>query len=277
MCLGCHSPTTSDVMGLARRSFLTGAAATLATPMRAAPLGFDAAVTLGREIGQLHGLVIAVDGQIVAAEALRGPGLDTPVNVKSVSKTLVATLTGAALNKGELPSLDTPVAPYLKRLIPRRADKRVRQITVENLLAMQSGLTPFAGSTYGGWVAGKHWIFEAPMQDDPGTIRLYSTANSHILGVVLANAAGKDLLHLANERIGDPLDISFAPWTRDPQGNYLGGNDMRMSPMAMVRFGEAYRTGGLWQDERLTTPGWIETCWIPRTMADVPNHQYGLS
>ena len=34
------------------------------------------------------------------------------------------------------------------------------------------------------------------------------------------------------------------PWTRDPQGLYMGGNNMALSPRAMVAFGEAIRTGG---------------------------------
>jgi len=265
---------------LSRRTTLALLAAGVALPASAAPTAFDDAFTLAREIEQLNSLLVAVDGRIIEARAFRGPDIDTPVNVKSVSKTLLSTLTGAALARGEIPSLDTPVAPYLKRLIPRRADKRARTITFEHLLAMQSGLTPFAGPTYGAWVAGDHWIFQAfnaPMLADPGTTRLYSTANSHILGVALSRAANTSLLDLANERIGNPLDIDFTGWTKDPQGNCLGGNDMRISPMGMLRFGEVYRPGGTWQDETLTTPDWITACWQPRTMSAVLMHRYGLS
>jgi hypothetical protein len=42
---------------------------------------------------------------------------------------------------------------------------------------------------------------------------------------------------LSCEWPGEPLDIEFAPWTRDPQERYLGGNEM------MARFGEQYRPG----------------------------------
>ncbi|WP_099826260.1 serine hydrolase domain-containing protein [Oceaniglobus indicus] len=266
--------------GLTRRHALGLLAGAFARPALALDEGFAPALTLARHINQLHSIVIAWKGEVHAAEAFRGPSLDTPVNVKSVSKSLVSTLAGAAVERGEIDGIDTPVAPFLKRTIPRRADKRVRTITFEHLLAMQSGLTPFAGSTYGAWTAGDHWIYQAfaaPMQADPGTVRLYSTANTHILGTALANAAGMDLWQLANERIGGPLDLRLDPWTKDPQGNYLGGNDMRVSPMGLMRYGEAYRQDGMWQNERLTSPDWIAQSWEPRTMADVPNHQYGLS
>ncbi len=280
MCWECPSPKTCNAMRQDRRTVLAMLAAGCALPAHAAPTVFEDVFTLAREVEQLNTLLIAQHGKIIDARAFRGPDLNTPVNVKSVSKSLLSTLAGAAIERGEIPSLDSPVAPYLKRVIPRRADRRAKSITVEHLLAMQSGLTPFAGRTYGAWVSGKHWIYEAyeaPMLADPGTTRLYSTANTHILGVALATAAGKSLLELANERVGDPLDISFPPWTRDPQGNYLGGNDMHISPIGMFRYGEAYRTNGTWQDETLTSPGWIEICWQPRTMADVPEHRYGLT
>ena len=35
-------------------------------------------------------------------------------------------------------------------------------------------------------------------------------------------------------RIGRPLAIDIPPWTRDPQGLYMGGNNMALSPRAML-------------------------------------------
>ena len=48
---------------------------------------------------------------------------------------------------------------------------------------------------------------------------------------------------------------------------------MRLSPLAMPRFGEAYRRNGA----RLVTPDWIATCWKPRTIPDIAAHRYGLT
>ena len=65
--------------------------------------GFAPALERAHGLDQLHAIVAAVDGRTVLAEAVRGRQLDRPANVKSVSKTLVATLTGAALDRGVLP------------------------------------------------------------------------------------------------------------------------------------------------------------------------------
>ena len=85
-------------MSLSRRTLLATAAATLAPPRRARaqPARFSRTADRARGLDQLHALIVAEDGTPVLAEAFRGPALDRAVNVKSVSKTVVAALTGAS-------------------------------------------------------------------------------------------------------------------------------------------------------------------------------------
>ena len=64
---------------------------------------------------------------------------------------------------------------------------------------------------------------------------LYSTGSFHVLGAVLAEASGESLLAQARDRLGDPLGIEIPAWTRDPQGFYLGGNEMALSPLRHAR------------------------------------------
>ena len=152
--------------------------------------------------------------------------------------------------------------------MPRRVDPRVRDITIGHMLSMRSGLQEVSGAAYGAWVGERHWIYAAlskPMVADPGTRMLYSTASYHILGAILARVAGTDLHDLAQRRLGVPLKIDIPEWTRDPQGQYLGGNDMRLSPMALFRFAETYRRGGDWDGRRVLTRDWIAQSWVPRT------------
>ncbi len=262
---------------LTRRETLTGLAAVLPARALARPgIGpiFDAA----RQLDQIHSLVIARHGQILAAEAIHGPSVDRPVNVKSVSKSLVSALTGIAIARGELTGPDQPIAPLLRRAVPRRADRRVHDITVGDLLSMRSGLQQVSGDAYADWAGSKNLIYEAlskPMLADPGTEMLYSTASYHILGAVLARVAGKDLRTLARERLGAPLGLEIPDWPQDPQGLYLGGNDMRLSPLAMIRFGETYRNQGRWRGRQVIPQDWIETSWTPYTASTETGHGYG--
>ena len=263
---------------LTRRAFVAGlSVAPVAGGAETAP--FAGLMAKAQRIEQLHSLVITRHGQILAAEAFRGPALDVPVNVKSVSKSLISALTGIALQRGELTSTDQLIAPLLRRSVPRRADPRIHQITIEHMLSMRSGLQEVSGAAYGEWVGAKHWIYTAlskPIVAEPGTSMLYSTASYHILGAILSRVAGQDLHSLAQSRLGDPLGIDIPPWTQDPQGRYVGGNDMRLSPLAMVRFGELYRRGGEWNGKRILTGDWIVRSWSPLTQSTETGHGYGF-
>ncbi len=236
------------------------------------------AVTKARGYDQLNSLIIARDGAIQFAEALRGPGLNRAVNIKSISKTLVATLTGIALDQDVLNGVEQQVAPFLNDLTPANADPRLSQITIDHLLTMRAGLERTSGPNYGRWVTSANWVryaWDRPFVDQPGGRMLYSTGSYHLLAAVLTHASERSLLELARQWLGEPLAIQFPPWTRDPQGMYLGGNDMALSPNALLRFGEMYRQGGIWRGNSVVSPEWIALAWTPRTHSPFSGDDYG--
>jgi CubicO group peptidase (beta-lactamase class C family) len=254
-------------------------------PTRAAAKGagldpalVDEALAQARDLPGLHSLVIARHGEEVLAERLRGPGLDTPVNVKSVSKSVIAALVGAAIARGVLAGVDQPVAAVLDGLVPADADPRVGAITVEHLLTMRAGLERTSGRNYGRWVTSSNWVrhvLTRPFVAEPGSRMLYSTGSYHLLSAALTQASGRSTLSLARDWLGDPLGIDIPSWTRDPQGFYLGGNNMLLSPRALLRFGEMYRDGGAWRGSEVLPRAWVEASWVPRTSSFFTGHAYG--
>lgn len=238
----------------------------------------DRAVAKAREFEQLHSLIIARDGETYFAEAIRGPALNRVVNVKSVSKTIVAALTGIALDRGILKSLGQPVAPLLQNSLPADADPRLQQITVDHLLTMRAGLERTSGPNYGRWVSSSNWVrfaLNRPFVADPGSRMLYSTGSYHLLAAVLTKASGNSLLKLARDWLGKPLDIDIPPWTRDPQGIYMGGNNMALSPNSLLKFGELFRKHGVWNEKQVISADWIENSWQPRTRSPFSGSHYG--
>lgn len=245
--------------------------------------GFDAdrlnrVVVQARALERLNTLIVARDGEVVFAEAFRGRGLDAPVNVKSVSKSIIAALVGVAIDRGILEGPDQKIGALLKTRVPDNADPRVRDITLGNLLSMQAGLERTSGRNYGRWVQSPDWVAHAlsrPFVDDPGGGMLYSTGSSHLLSAILTRASGRSTLDLARDWLGEPLGIAFPPWDRDPQGVYLGGNNMALSPRELFRFGELYRRGGEFDGRRILPESWVETSWTPRTRSVFSGDGYG--
>ncbi|MCP1673321.1 CubicO group peptidase (beta-lactamase class C family) [Natronocella acetinitrilica] len=236
------------------------------------------AVTRAGELERTHSLLVAVDGEIVLEESYRGPGTAQPANVKSLSKTVLAALVGAAIEQGLVAGDEQPIAELIGTRMPENTEPGVSDITVGHLLAMQSGLERTSGANYGRWVASDDWVTAAltrPFVDAPGGRMLYSTGNSHILSAALTWASGRTTRELAQDWLGNPLNIVIPEWPRDPQGIYFGGNDMNLSPRALLQIGELYRHDGVLNGERVLPEGWVENSWTPRGRSPFNNNQYG--
>ncbi|SLN27489.1 Beta-lactamase [Roseivivax jejudonensis] len=259
-----------------RRHVLTLAAAGVAAPaiLRAQSDGVPAA-DRAAELDQLHALIVRRDGEEVLAERYGGRGLDAVANVKSVSKTLLALLTGVAIDRGVLEGVNQPVVPLLER--GAFGDAR-DDITVGDLLSMRAGLESVSGGSYGEWVSSGDWVgfaLERDLVADPGGRFIYSTGGWHLLGVALSNAADRSLLSLARDWLGAPLGVDFAPWVADPQGNYLGGNDMGISPRGLSRIGQMVLDGGRWNDTQVVAESWIARSWEPNARSPFSGDSYG--
>lgn len=229
-------------------------------------------------LDRVHAVVVAYDGDIIHEHHQGGPGVATPANVKSLSKTVLAAVTGAAIEAGIVESVDQPLVALLDS-VPSAADPQVNDITVAHLLAQQAGLERTSGSNYGAWVASAHWVNDAltrPFVDRPGGRMLYSTGTSHLLSAALTQASGESTLALAQHLLGEPLGIAIPPWPQDPQGIYFGGNDMQLSPRALIAIGELYRNDGMADGQRVLPEGWVEDSWTPRGQSPWTGDGYGF-
>ena len=236
------------------------------------------------ELNRVHSVVIAYDGEIIHEIHQGGPGVASPANIKSLSKTVLAAITGAAIEADIIESVDQPMVDLFGEHLPSGIDPKVSEITVAHLLAQQAGLERTSGSNYGAWVASDNWVNDAitrPFVDEPGGQMLYSTGTSHLLSAALTHASGETTHSLAQRLLGDPLNITIRPWLRDPQGIYFGGNDMQLSPRALIEVGELYRNDGLFIDDagneqRVLPDGWVEASWQPRGTSRWTGDGYGF-
>lgn len=248
----------------------------LAADMASAPLG-DAIARIPRISSFLLLRKDTLQQQFFA----RGQSLHRPINIKSASKSILSALTALALQRGELASLDTPIHPFLTRYFERiPTDDPRRGITVRHLLTMSSGLPSTSIFNYGAWVTSRDWIgyvLNQTPQAPPGTRMTYSTGDTHLLAAVLTQATGQPLRTYAQRHLFDPLDAQIGGWDRDPQGVYFGGNNLALSPAALLAFGKLYRDAGQVGARQILTPAWIDASWTPhfRNSSYNTRHDYG--
>lgn len=231
-----------------------------------------------RGMPQLHSLQIQRGDDLIIAEAPRGRGLDRSANIKSCSKSIVALLLGTALERKEIESLSSRLGEVAPDLIPKDATAGVADITMQDLVTLRAGVAGTSGPNYGEWIESPNWVAYAlrrPMRDHPGGAMIYSTGTTHILGAALASATGQSLLALARDRIGARLGFDIPAWTRDPQGLYLGGNEMALTPRAMLRIAIMMRDNGRYDGVEVIPEAWIRESVQPRTRSPFSGLAYG--
>lgn len=243
----------------------------------------DTMLAAARRMRPLSSLLVWHRGDVVVEEYFRGARADRAVNLKSVSKTLLSPLVDVAIRDSLIPGADVPLRELLPELYDRldgsdAYDPRKDDITLQHLLDMSSGLQSTSFGNYGSWVASGNWAWDQlrrPMECRPGRCYHYSTGSTHLLGIALARAAGRDLRSFANEALYAQLGIRLSPWDRDPQGNFLGGNNMSLRPRELLSLGVLYASGGVHDGEQLVSPDWIEESWRPKFRSPWNGQGYG--
>ncbi|WP_311272242.1 MULTISPECIES: serine hydrolase [unclassified Rhizobium] len=227
----------------------------------------------------LKAVIVSLDGKEVASRAYHGASLNGSTNIKSASKSIVSALVGMAIDRKILEGADQPISSVLRPDFPARPDPRIERVTIGNLLSMQSGLERMSGPNYGRWVSSRNWVRTAlgsGFAGKPGGGMLYSTGSTHLLSAILTKASGKSTLALARDWFSPLDDFSIGSWERDPQGIYLGGNQMAMTARSLLAFGELYRRGGVTPDgERLVSQAWVDQSWVQRTNSVFNGDGYG--
>jgi len=234
----------------------------------------DSAVQEAGRLPRLHSLLVSHQGELIVERYLHGARPASLTNLKSASKSVLSALVGIAIERGLLPGVQAPIAPFFPTLL----DPPKRQITIEDLLTMRSGLASTSNRNYGAWVRSPNWvryILSRPLLRPPGESMNYSTGNTHLLSAILTQVSGSDTWKFAQDALARPLGITLAKWPQDPQGIYFGGNEMLLTPRQMVAFGELYLHHGRANGRQVVPAAWVDASWVPRTRSPRNDRPYG--
>ena len=236
------------------------------------------ALTRADDLPRLRSLLISIDGEMVEERYFNGARPTHTANLKSASKSLLSALVGIAFDRGYLKSMQDSIGKFFSEHVTGTDDAKKKTITIEDLLTMRSGLESTSNINYGRWVQSGNWVrhvLARPLVDEPGGQMIYSTGNSHLLSAILTKASNMSTFEFARRYLADPLGIAITPWMRDPQGIYLGGNEMHWTPRGMLAFGELYLNGGRAGGKQVVSETWIKESLRPRTQSSWSGREYG--
>ncbi|MCB1671742.1 MAG: serine hydrolase, partial [Pseudomonadales bacterium] len=162
--------------------------------------------------------------------------------------------------------LDQSIDAFFPDYFSSLENQTKRTITIEDLLTMQSGLETTSNRNYGRWVLSDDWIgfaLQQPLVATPGEQMIYSTGSTHLLSAIISRASGLSTRQFAQQYLAEPLGFSLAYWSQDPQGIYFGGNDLEMTPRAMLAFGRLYLQQGQVNNQQILPAAWVDDSFEP--------------
>jgi CubicO group peptidase (beta-lactamase class C family) len=234
---------------------------------------------------EVHAMLIFKDDKLVFEEYFQGHAYqwdadyhhgelvtwdkDMLHNTMSATKSMTSACIGIAIDKGFIESVHQSIFDYLPEHQHLKTAGRDK-ITIEHLLTMTSGLewrewsAPYSSvenPCVGIWFQDKDpitYILEKPLIDEPGTNFNYSTGHMHVLGEIIRNASNMHISEFSKKYLFHPLGIDTAVWTiKFPNGVY-DGNNLTITPRAMVKFGVTFLNKGVWNGQRIVTEQWVE-------------------
>ena len=219
-----------------------------------------------RPYGVIDAVVIVLAGNLLVVDSHEDYDPSTPHWSFSVAKSVTHAAVGILTGDGRL-DIDAPTG-----LAEWPADDPRAQITIDDLLRMQSGLGwNEAGGDAVAIVVGEGnadasgYAAAKPLVAEPGTRYNYSTGNTAIVASLLADelGSGEALESWLDDRLFGPLGIRSIELELDGTGNWLGGTGANMSLEDFARFGLLYLRGGVWDDSWLLPEGWVDRARTP--------------
>ena len=203
----------------------------------------------------LHSLLLVRNGYVVLDAAFYPYDRSVPHDLASGTKSVTATLIGAAIERGRIHSVHDPLLPHFQERRILNRDSSKDSFTVEDLLIMRSGLAceadpgePREMRASTDWV---QFVLDQPLRYRPGAHYLYSSSSMHLLAATLRQAAGMSPLDFARTALFEPLGIEGAIWPADNSGVNHGWGDLYLFPRDMAKIGFLLLHGGVWDGGRI--------------------------
>lgn len=213
------------------------------------------------------GLVILRAGALTHESYYHGTGAEDLRISWSVAKSVLSALFGTLVADGTIPDLDAQLVQY----VPALKGSAYEGVSIRDALTMSSGVAfnedymDFNSDinrmgrvlALGGSMDG----FAASLKTratEPGSHMHYVSIDTHVLGMVIRGASGRDPVELMAERIIAPMGLEASPLMLtdgEGVGFVLGGLNLRTRDYA--RIGQMFLQQGLWNGRQIVPADWV--------------------
>ena len=228
-------------------------------------------------------------GKTVYEDCWHGFKTEDAMNVNSVTKSVIALLTGIALDKGCINSVDQKVMEFFPDYAVKRGEKTIYEVTIRHLLTMTA---PYKGKSEPGKkvCTSEDWTlttldYLGGRKGITGEFR-YATLGIQILAGIIERAAGEKCIDFANRNLFEPLGLPRRilhgdsskedqfdffmnknprkyEWYADPKNTVTAGWGLCMSAKDMAVIGALVLNGGQYNGKRIISEKYIKNMTEP--------------
>lgn len=175
----------------------------------------------------------------------------------SVGKSFASTLIGIAVDRGDLPGIDVPIADFLPAW--QGTDKGA--ISLRQVLQMRSGVEwnelVNAVGLYLTDTDQLAFALDRPAAREPGITFNYSSGDSMLYSGVIETASGQRAGDYARQHLFEKIGMR-AEWWTDGSGHSLTYCCLDATSREFARFGLLFARGGRWRDEQVVSRAWVD-------------------
>jgi CubicO group peptidase (beta-lactamase class C family) len=222
---------------------------------------------LDEEAPGLDGLVVIKNGYLIVNEYFTYWNENRPHIIYSCTKSVTSAAVGIAIDQGHF-TIDDYVLDFFPNRTFSNVDDRKRNITVMNLLQMQTGFE------WDEWTLDYtnplndhksmqfsddyiQFILDKPMAHDPGTVFNYCGGASHLLSVIIQKSVNMTTWEFINRFLFEPIGITPGSYLTSPDNVFFGAHGLHLTPLDMAKFGYLYLNNGTWNGIQMVPKSWI--------------------
>ncbi|KRE90762.1 6-aminohexanoate hydrolase [Frateuria sp. Soil773] len=229
---------------------------------RAAQAALQQLLDRGRETHSDAVLVVR-DGRELGHYYKNGkaPG---PIELMSVTKSVVALGIGQLLDQGRIKSIDQPVADFY----PEWRQGRKKDITLRMLLDHTSGLQNAMRTDVEIYPAPDaiQLALAAELSSQPGTAPAYNNKAVNLLAGIVEKASGQPMDAFFRDGLFKAMGIHPGPWEKDKAGHPYAMSGLPLTAADLARLGQLVADRGRWHGRQLLSPGFVDAMLAPSSM-----------
>ena len=234
------------------------------------------------------------NGEVIYNDTWRRFKTEDPVNVNSVTKGVMALLTGIAVDKGLIKDVNQKVMDFFPYYEVKRGEKTIYDVTIKHLLTMTAPYK-YKSEPWTKVCTSDDWTkaaldFLGGRNGITGEFK-YTTLGLQILAGIIENASGEKCIDFANKNLFIPLGLpehvlhgesnkedqfvffmNKGPrkneWYSDPKDTVTAGWGLCATGRDLARLGEMVLHEGKYDGKQIISSEWIIEMLTPRLKLD---------